>query len=152
MLCANAFKKVTYCLSDIVIKIHVKVNSLFLHDFLFSGAYSADVRCVLRIFIERKSRAAYFAQNKEKTAVTEVCPRQRQNEYFFNFFVYIYISRRAPSTSLPPSSSGRASNPPRKASSSTASLKQNRSPHACPIWFASFFSGSGISFFTSSRQ
>ena len=33
MLCANAFKKVTYCLSDIVIKIHVKVNSLFLHDF-----------------------------------------------------------------------------------------------------------------------
>lgn len=31
-------------------------------------------------------------------------------------------------------------------------LRLNRSPHACPIWFASFFSGSGISFFTSSRQ
>lgn len=67
-------------------------------------------------------------------------------------FVYIYISRRTPSTSLLPSSSGKASNPSRKASSSTASLKQNKSPHACPIWFASFFSGSGISFFTSSRQ
>lgn len=67
-------------------------------------------------------------------------------------FVYIYISRRAPSTSLLPSSSGRASSPSRKASSSTASLRLNRSPHACPIWFASFFSGSRISFFTSSRQ
>ena len=67
-------------------------------------------------------------------------------------FVYIYIPRRAPSTSLLPSSSGRASSPSRKASSSTASLRLNRSPHACPIWFASFFSGSGISFFTSSRQ
>ena len=69
-----------------------------------------------------------------------------------SIFVYIYISRRAPSTSLLPSSSGRESRPSRKASSSTASLRLNRSPHACPIWFASFFSGSGISFFTSSRQ
>ena len=67
-------------------------------------------------------------------------------------FVYIYISRRAPSTSLLPSSSGKASRPSRKASSSTASLKQNKSPHACAIWFTLFFSGSGISFFTSSRQ
>lgn len=67
-------------------------------------------------------------------------------------FVYIYISRRAPSTSLLPSSSGKESRPSRKASSSTASLKQNKSPHACSIWFTLFFSGSGISFFTSSRQ
>ena len=67
-------------------------------------------------------------------------------------FVYIYIPRRAPSTSLLPSSSGRASSPSRKASSSTASLKQNKSPHACAIWFTLFFSGSGVSFFTSSRQ
>ena len=88
---------------------------------------------------KRKPPSRYFVHDSGRMNISSV-------------FVYIYISRRAPSTSLLPSSSGKESRPPHKASSSTASLKQNKSPHACAIWFTLFFSGSGISFFTSSRQ
>ena len=34
-------------------------------------------------------------KTKKKTAVTEVCPRQRRNEYFFSFCVYLHFKARS---------------------------------------------------------